>query len=316
MALFPRLRFYDYTKYPADLRTDLPPNYTLTYSWSERPEAAEQLGAYAKRGFNTAVVFNVAKGHPLPARWRGREVVAGTVCAGRSRSEGVKIEYVSLDTIETWPRNPKRHAADAQDSSISRFGFVAPLLRDARSGMLVAGHGRLEALKRKKAAGEAPPDRVQIAPGGEWLAPVIAGVSFSSDTEREAYALADNRLCEAGGWEDDKLLDILRRHAGDGPEALRGTGYDEGDLEMMAARLNPAEFSVPESPEEFLGGGEVIGPIGAAEGLRQIILLYNPPDFARVLERLERVRTRQNIPTNTEAITWLLEQAAAPSPAA
>jgi hypothetical protein len=58
MEKFPDVQFYDYTKWPASKRTDLPPNYHLTYSFSEKPTAGVQALAWKARGVNTAVVFN------------------------------------------------------------------------------------------------------------------------------------------------------------------------------------------------------------------------------------------------------------------
>lgn len=58
MQEFPDVQFYDYTKYPASSRTDLPANYHLTYSLSEKPTAGVQALAWKMRGVNTAVVFS------------------------------------------------------------------------------------------------------------------------------------------------------------------------------------------------------------------------------------------------------------------
>lgn len=53
----PDVQHYDYTKWPALRRGALPSNYHLTYSFSEKPNAAEQALAWKVRGVNTAVVF-------------------------------------------------------------------------------------------------------------------------------------------------------------------------------------------------------------------------------------------------------------------
>lgn len=66
MQAFPDVQFYDYTKWPANRRWDLPPNYHLTYSFSEKQGSAVQAIAWKLRGFNTAMVFSPH----LPAMWR------------------------------------------------------------------------------------------------------------------------------------------------------------------------------------------------------------------------------------------------------
>ena len=59
---YSHLRFYDYTK--GWKRTDLPDNYRLTYSASERTTVAQvrERAAVAP----VAVVVNITRGHPLP----------------------------------------------------------------------------------------------------------------------------------------------------------------------------------------------------------------------------------------------------------
>jgi hypothetical protein len=66
MEKFPNLQFYDYTKWPAGRRMSIPKNYHLTYSFSEKPNAALQSVGWKMRGFNTAVVF----AGRLPSSWR------------------------------------------------------------------------------------------------------------------------------------------------------------------------------------------------------------------------------------------------------
>lgn len=153
-------------------------------------------------------------------------------------SEGQpRIEYVSLVTIRRWPRNPKTHDLPAIIVSLRRFGFVAPLVRDEATGMLVAGHGRLDALEKMKADGEPAPGRIDVR-GGEWYVPVLVGVAFQSELEAEAYGLADNRLSELGFWNEEALADVAGRLSEAG--ALAGTGYDVTDLAVLAAKLHPS----------------------------------------------------------------------------
>lgn len=71
---FPRAQVYDYTKNLAACDRAAPENYTLAYSISER----SNLEALPE-GNQWAVVFDIAKGEPLPATYRGRRVVDGDV---------------------------------------------------------------------------------------------------------------------------------------------------------------------------------------------------------------------------------------------
>jgi hypothetical protein len=68
---FSAVVFYDYTKAPHRIPHPFP-NYSLTFSRSETNEA-DALATLA-RGGNVAVVFDVARGAPLPATWNGYPV--------------------------------------------------------------------------------------------------------------------------------------------------------------------------------------------------------------------------------------------------
>jgi len=158
--------------------------------------------------------------------------------------EAIRIEYMALSQIALALRNPKDHDVDAVGQSIRRFGFVAPIVLDENTGRLVAGHGRLETLQRAKDAGEEPPDRI-VEKAGEWLVPVVRGVSFADEQEAEAYLVADNRLVELGGWTERELAEILQDHASN-ERGLTATGYDQRDLDEILARI-----ALPTPPDQF-----------------------------------------------------------------
>jgi len=85
---FPKLTFYDYTKYTFSERSEkLPNNYHLTYSFSE-DTTPEILADNLDNGRNVAIVFNVCKlGNKgkchtkckcaLPESWNGYKVISG-----------------------------------------------------------------------------------------------------------------------------------------------------------------------------------------------------------------------------------------------
>jgi len=150
----------------------------------------------------------------------------------------VRIEYMPLSEIRRWPRNPKDHDLGALHVSFRRWGYVQPVLVDERTGTLVAGHGRLDALEQMRKEGQTPPRRI-IERDGEWFVPVIRGISFDSDIEAAAYSIADNRLVELGGWIPDKLVEVLTELADS--NALDGVGYDYADLNALIQDLKMME---------------------------------------------------------------------------
>lgn len=160
-----------------------------------------------------------------------------------------RFDQLPLATLRRAPRNPKGHDLGALHQAYQRFGYVAPMIVDARNGQLVAGHGRLDALLQRKAEKRDPPEFIDIGPDGDWLVPVRI-VPFKSDAEAEAYLLADNRLVELGGQDNDRLAELLKDLAA-GP-GLQGTGYDRDDLDDLLkelGKLNDREDVVPDPPK-------------------------------------------------------------------
>lgn len=167
-------------------------------------------------------------------------------------ADRLRLVYMPVADLPPAKRNPKQHDIDDLVKSMKRWGFTQPELLDERTGMLVAGHGRKEALLKMQAAGDPPPARIRVK-NGAWLVPVLRGIAFASDQEAEAYLLADNKLVEAGGWDAELEAQMLRDLSTQfGPEFLDGVGYGEAELaEMLHPETggNTDPDDVPEPPK-------------------------------------------------------------------
>lgn len=148
-------------------------------------------------------------------------------------TDEIRVEYMPLGGLIRANRNAKRHRLDELEGSMRRFGYTAPMLLNEATGRLVAGHGRLDTLEARKAAGYAPPARVQDR-GDDWYVPVLRGVSFRDEREAEAYILADNRLVEIGGYDSDVLAEMARDVA-EAADGLEGTGWTQAEIADLAA---------------------------------------------------------------------------------
>jgi len=142
-----------------------------------------------------------------------------------------RIDFVPLTELVAAPRNPKRHDRAGIRTSISHFGFVEVPVVDERTGRLVAGHGRVDALIERRSLDGEPPDGVQVDPGGEWLVPVMRGWASRSDADAEAYIAASNQLTVNGGWDDAELAELLADVAD--AELLHVTGFTDEDLQAL-----------------------------------------------------------------------------------
>lgn len=152
-------------------------------------------------------------------------------------------------------------------ASIRQFGFTNPVLTDD-AGKIVAGHGRVEAAKLL----------------GLPLVPTLP-LSHLSEADARAYALADNRLAEKSGWDDELLrielgeletvlsfdlevlgfatgeIDVLmepmskEERLSDAPEPKRATaGVQRGDLWLLGEhRLLCGDAREPSDFERLMG---------------------------------------------------------------
>ena len=173
-----------------------------------------------------------------------------------------RLEYVALEELKGAPRNPKKHMEADIGKSIGRFGYVEPVVMDERTGRLVAGHGRVQSLRVRRAGKEQPPEGVKEE-NGQWLVPVLRGWASRSDTEAEAYLVASNQLTIGGGWESEVLGKMLGDLAAS--DALDGVGFSEEELSRLLASIDDTggisgdEDSVPDvAPEDvYVKQGEL-----------------------------------------------------------
>lgn len=215
-----------------------------------------------------------------------------------------RIDHVRLSEIAKWPRNPKDHDLPSIEASIRRFGFIDPLVRDEKTGRLVAGHGRAEALERLKKSNKDRPSRIEIAPDGEWLVPVLSGVSFDSDTDAEAYLIASNRLVETGGY-DDVLLRAILADLRDA-DALAGTGFSESQVDSLL-RSAAKDATLPQSVLDEADATMDALDVGEAE-TRELVLHIEADEYQGFVSRLQAVMRACKGASWTDAVKALLDR--------
>lgn len=148
----------------------------------------------------------------------------------------LNLEYLPLSDLKRWPRNPKDHDLGTIHQSIQRFDFNDPIAVNVRTGYIVEGHGRVDALQQMKAAGDPRPYHIAEVED-EWLVPTLK--LDMDEKEAEAYGLAHNRLTELGGWNDDQLAGVLSDLAAD--DLLDGVGWDGDGVDELLRELKRKE---------------------------------------------------------------------------
>lgn len=125
----------------------------------------------------------------------------------------LSLRYLPISKAELFDGNAKLHNLDQIIQSIARYGFKSACkwestLNDGRGG-IVAGNGRVEALREMERRGdELPIGIVQDTETGEWCVPVLFGVEADSEAIARAYALDDNNLTLLGG--DFAVADLMK----------------------------------------------------------------------------------------------------------
>lgn len=152
------------------------------------------------------------------------------------------IQYVDIDKLKPFDKNPRTHSKDqiAQiANSIRKFGWVNPILVD-ENFEIIAGHGRI--LAGKELGYEKVP---------------VAQLSHLSIAEKRGLLIADNRIAENAGW-DDELLSQIMAELHDDKFDLSVLGFTNKELESIKAEfeseqeLSQTIDNVPDMPDSVV----------------------------------------------------------------
>lgn len=120
--------------------------------------------------------------------------------------ELIQHDYIQVDinAIKPYENNARLHSSIQINQimqSIKEFGFTNPLIIDTEYN-LIAGHGRLEALKQL--------NKIDFKDNPILQVPCIQ-VKDLSDTQKRALCLADNQIALNSTWDNEKLQDELEK---------------------------------------------------------------------------------------------------------
>lgn len=113
-----------------------------------------------------------------------------------TQSSKLKVTYISIDELKENPNNARTHSEKQIHKiakSIEKLGFNNPVLID-QNNMIIAGHGRTRAAKLL----------------GIKRVPAIS-LDLITPEQVRAYIIADNKLAEEAGW-DNEILKIELQH--------------------------------------------------------------------------------------------------------
>lgn len=165
-----------------------------------------------------------------------------------------KLEMRPLSDLKPSARNARTHSKrqiQQLRASIRQFGFVGAIVVD-EEGNVLAGHGRLEAARLE--------DLKTI--------PTIQ-VKHLTPKLKRAFMLADNRLAELAGWDEELLaieLQELSFPAFDAEFNFEVTGFDTAFLD----RLTTPKTAKPAKEEIVAELDRAVLPVSAAGDLWQL----------------------------------------------
>ena len=150
-----------------------------------------------------------------------------------------QIEQWPIARLKPYAKNARTHSDDQVAkiaASLVEYGWTAPVMV-ADDGEIVAGHGRLLAAQHL----------------GLNEVPIIR-LSHLTPEQVRAYRIADNRLSELSGWDDELLAAELHALNAAGFD-LALTGFEGEDLDRLLAPLDEGdglagEDVIPEPPAE------------------------------------------------------------------
>ena len=149
---------------------------------------------------------------------------SGNAGIGDKAGGRLMVVYRSISELKLDPRNPRAHSPRQIRQiarSIEAFGFVVPVLVDAR-GRIIAGHGRILAAQLR----------------GWTEVPTIC-LDHLTEAQARLLMLADNRLNENSSWDDRLLAEQLKELSElDLDFSLELTGFEMGEIDLRIEGLN------------------------------------------------------------------------------
>src|SRR5882757_2465296 len=147
----------------------------------------------------------------------------------------MNFENRPTHSLRPYARNARTHSPKQIKQiarSIERFGFNNPLLIDDED-QIIAGHGRLLAAQQLN---------MKTVP--------CVRLSHLNEADKKAYVIADNRLAEKSGW-DNEILAIELQHLVDIGFDVDLTGFEPAETDLIIEGLDEES----EQPENLVPAG-------------------------------------------------------------
>jgi hypothetical protein len=181
---------------------------------------------------------------------------------------------VPIDSVHQHEYNPNNGDLDALIESIEVNGFVTAVSVDAKTGNIVAGNHRWQALHAL----------------GATHIPVI-WIDHMDQTGAVRYMIADNQTGRLAVMDKSALAGLLTQ-LHDTEMGLAGSGFDQNTYENLLLELNNMQMPIPE--------GQGFGHEPAPNGIFQVVLDFWSEDdrdtyFADLPEHVQERARKVNL---------------------
>jgi ParB-like chromosome segregation protein Spo0J len=184
---------------------------------------------------------------------------------------------------------------DAIRTSIRRNGFYGTLVAQRSTGHIVVGNHRFMA---------AVAEGMETVPV-HWL--------DCDDATARRILVADNRSSDLASYDERELAQLLESLAS--ADELAGALYSADDVaELLATSGIAGDRNVAflddlvegaDTGQQATDGGEV-RPIAPTP--RELVIAATADERAEIVERLNRIRRTEDLPTMTAALLWALRE--------
>lgn len=124
---------------------------------------------------------------------------------------------VPVEELRTLTGNARQGDVEAVMRSLDKFGQRKPIVVQVGSNEIIAGNHTFAAAKRLG-----------------WTEIAVVWVE-DDDTTAKAFALADNRTSELGGYDNDLLAKMIQEVMDEDTDLLLAASYTEDDLAALLA---------------------------------------------------------------------------------
>jgi len=191
----------------------------------------------------------------------------------------MKSELVSVDTIKTYPNNPRRGNISLIKESLAEYGQYKPITVNLATNQILVGNHTYQAA-------------VELG----WKEIEVTYVNVDDKTAAK-IVLIDNRATDLGKYDNEALLELL-----ESLNDLEHTGYSDDQYDDVLARIEEektptfADNPMAEYSERF-----------TQKATRMLMLDYPNEVYLWAMDKFAQFRQQNQLTSNAEAIIKLVE---------